>query len=526
VPRLLLIDDDPALLLALSEALRLRLPEVSVDACDSAAAALPRIEAIDYDVVVTDVRMPGMDGLALLAEIRARRPDTPTVLISGHGEQDLLLQALRGGAYDYIPKPIDRDQVVLSLRRAIRTRQLAREVEAQRRALERHAGWLERVVAERTRELREASRAKDEFLAILSHELRTPLTPILTWAQILRTPTDPTRVREAASVIERNVRLQMTQVEDLLALTRLTRESVTLDLRPQDLREIVRASLDTVADAAAAKEIRVEVDEPRAPVMVEADAGGLGRVFRSVLTNAVKFTRDGGRVSLGLAAEGAEAVVRVRDDGVGIDPRFLPHVFEMFCQQEQGARRQYDGTGVGLALARRLTELHRGSIEVTSAGPGHGSEVIVRLPRVAGAEPAGSDPARELEGLRILMVEDNLDTGEAALLLLEDLGARVRLARNGADALTALTAESLPDVILCDLRMPDLDGFEFIARLRADPRRAHVPVVAVSGLARAADYERTRAAGFDAHLSKPFDDRALVAAVRRVIGGGPSRKLA
>jgi CheY-like chemotaxis protein len=213
-------------------------------------------------------------------------------------------------------------------------------------------------------------------------------------------------------------------------------------------------------------------------------------------------------------------VVRVRDDGVGIDPRFLPHVFELFRQQEQGIRRQYDGAGVGLALARRLTELHGGRIDVASAGPGHGAEVTVRLPLAPRPEPLGGGQDRELERLGILLVEDNQDTGDATMLLLEHFGARVRLARNGAEALAALTDGPMPDVVLCDLRMPDLDGFELIARLRADVEWARVPVIAVSGLARASDYERTRTAGFAAHLSKPFDDRALVAAVRRVVGGG------
>src|SRR4051794_9207246 len=188
--QILIVDDDTALLQALPEALRLRMQDVAVETCDSATAALFQIAATDYDAIVTDIKMPGMDGLALLAEIRAIRPDTPTLLITGHGEHDLAVQALRGGAYDFIQKPIERDYFVASLRRAIQLRQLARQVEAQKRELKHHADELEEIVQSRTRELVDANQAKDHFLAVLSHELRTPLTPIQASVELLRHSAD------------------------------------------------------------------------------------------------------------------------------------------------------------------------------------------------------------------------------------------------------------------------------------------------------------------------------------------------
>ncbi|HEV8673349.1 MAG TPA: response regulator [Methylomirabilota bacterium] len=512
--RVLIVDDDPALLEALPQTLTLRGEPVAVETCDGALAALARIAATDYDAIVTDVKMPGMDGLTLLAEIRRRRPDTPTLLITGHADHELAIRALRAGAYDYIPKPIDREYFLVAVRRAVRTRQLAREVETQRRELASHSDRLEEVVAERTRELTEANQAKDEFLAVLSHELRTPLTPILTWAQIIRHLSDPARVRQAADVIERNVRLQIALVEDLLDLTRITQGRLPLDLKPHDLRAIVRGSVEVLAEAAGQKRIRIELVEPGVPIAVEGDRERLERVFLNLLSNAVKFTSDGGAVRVTLQREAEAAVVTVHDDGVGIDPGFLPQIFQMFRQQEQGARRQYGGLGVGLNLAKRLAELHRGQIEVRSAGVGRGTEVTVRLPLLAApadrAEPAAV--GTRLDGVRILIVEDSADTGDATRLLLEDLGARVQLAKDGLEALDILAADE-PDVVLCDLRMPGLDGFEFVRRLRADPRRAHVPVVAVSGFARKADFQRTEEAGFDGHVSKPFDLEVLLAAL-------------
>ncbi len=375
------------------------------------------------------------------------------------------------------------------------------------------------MIAERSEDLRQATQAKDEFLAVLSHELRTPLTPILTWAQIIRGEQDPGRIRQAAEVIERNVRLQMALVEDLLDLTRITDGTLVLDRRWEDLRAIVQRSIDAIAEAAEQRQIRLEWLPPPAAVTVAGDASRLRQALRHVLSNAVKFGRAGGDVQLTLSRDGETAVIQIRDDGAGIQAEFLPFVFDLFRQQEEGARRQYGGLGVGLTLAKWLVELHGGTIDVESKGSALGTLVTVRLPvagTASGAPEAGEPPLARLDGARIMLVEDSVDTGDATRLLLEGLGAQVTLAKNGLEALDVLASEAEPDAILCDLRMPGLDGFELLRRLREDPRRAHLRVIAVSGFARLTDFQRTRDAGFDGHVSKPFDTPTLLNALRPV----------
>lgn len=369
---------------------------------------------------------------------------------------------------------------------------------------------------ELTQGLAEAAGARDRLLAVLSHELRTPLAPILAWAQVLRQERDETRVRRAAEVIERNARLEGALVEDLLDLSRLTQGEPVLERRGHDLAAIVGAAIQAAEPAARDKGVRLEGPESARGLPVEGDAGRLGRVFWSLLSNAVKFTPEGGRVRVTLEADEGEAVVRVRDTGVGIAPEFLPFVFDVFGQADRESRRLHGGLGVGLALAKRFTELHGGRIEVASAGIGRGAEVSVRLPLLPAAgrrvAPEGSADESGLHGLAVLLVEDSPDTREATQLMLELLGARVLLACDGAEALAVLQTEA-PDVVLCDLRMPRMDGFELIRRLRQDPRHAHRPAVSVSGFTSAADRQRSRDAGFDDHLGKPFDTAVLVSAL-------------
>jgi signal transduction histidine kinase/ActR/RegA family two-component response regulator len=365
--------------------------------------------------------------------------------------------------------------------------------------------------------------AKDEFLAVLSHELRTPLTPMLTWLEILRRRNvEPAKRQQAMESIERNARLQVRLIDDLLDLNRILREKVPLDLRTHELTNIVQLALDTVAESASRKNIAIEVASDASPVYVEADATRLQQVFGNILSNAVKFTPEGGQVKVDVERVQDEATVRISDTGAGVAADFLPHVFDMFRQQEEGTRRAHSGLGIGLALVKRLVELQHGSVEIASGGPGCGTQVTVRLPTQMKPPDVAVDVStlmnetRALERITILLVEDTQDTREPMRLLLEQLGARVLEAANGSQALDVLAVHH-PDVVLCDLSMPVMDGFEFVRALTRGSGDDHPPVVAISGLASKADREKTSAAGFRGHLGKPFDIDVLVATVKTTV---------
>ncbi len=362
--------------------------------------------------------------------------------------------------------------------------------------------------------------ARDEFLAVVSHELRSPLAPILGWAGVLKKDQSPDLVRRAAEAIERNVLLQARMVEDLLDMNLSGRGMIKLTPVILDLGACVRAVLESSGPDIERKGLRLEFIDSRQPLFVEADSARLQQIFSNIISNAVKFTPAGGGIRVVLTTQAGNAKAVVTDTGVGIAPAFLPFVFDMFRQQESGTQRGYQGLGVGLALVKRLTELQKGTVAVASAGSGSGSgtEVTIRFPIVRDTglqEPVARTTQRApaaLGGLSILVVDDMEDARDTMQALLQHLGATVSVAADGSEGL-AMVRKASPDIVLCDLRMPRMDGYEFIRELRREVLPAQPPVLALTALASSADRERTREAGFDGHLSKPCDEASLVAAV-------------
>ncbi|MDQ2714357.1 MAG: hybrid sensor histidine kinase/response regulator [Chloroflexota bacterium] len=379
-PRVLLVDDDAALLQALPQALALRLPEVQVETSDSAVSALSLIQRNDYDAIITDVKMPGMDGLALLTRIKEWRPETPTLLITGHGEHDLTLQALRGGAYDFIQKPIDREYFIVALRRAIQTYQMRSQIREQQRALEVYAQSLEAQVQERTHELMEANAAKDVFLSMASHELKTPLVTLKGMVQLVRRRQGSAQTFQPAELasMERAINRMEILINDLLNTSLL--ESGVFALHPRRC-DLVTLCQHIMEEHTSGTTLNVTFSAPAEPVEVEVDVDRISQALLNLLSNARKYSSQGAPITMRLRHLDDTCIVEVQDQGVGIPPEQLQYIFERFYQVP-GIEKQSGssvGLGLGLYITQKIVAQHNGRIEVESR-PGHGSTFSIILP--------------------------------------------------------------------------------------------------------------------------------------------------
>jgi signal transduction histidine kinase/ActR/RegA family two-component response regulator len=379
-------------------------------------------------------------------------------------------------------------------------------------------------------EAESASRIKDEFLATLSHELRSPLQPLLNWAYLLRSPNlDPASAERALDAIERSTKTLGQLIEDLLDVSRIVTGKLRLQARPVRLPGVVRAALEAVEPAGLAKSVTLEARiEPDLPAVM-GDPDRLQQVLWNLLSNGVKFTPKGGRVTVTAAGRNSEVVLTVADTGAGIKGEFLPHVFERFRQAESSTNRAYGGLGIGLAIVRHLVELHGGSVAVASEGEGQGATFSVRLPVAAAIRPAERAPAavntdapvgRNLSGLHLLVVDDEADAREVMRFMLERGGARVRTAESAAHALDAIREER-PDLLISDIGMPVEDGYVLVRRLRAmeEGLGQRLPAIALTAYASEEDTRRAIGAGFDAHLSKPVDPARLIDIAAELAGG-------
>jgi PAS domain S-box-containing protein len=374
-----------------------------------------------------------------------------------------------------------------------------------------------------------ASRMKDEFLATLSHELRTPLNAIVGYARMLRSGTVPEeRITQALEVIDRNATALTQIVEDVLDVSRIISGKVRLNLRQLEVSGVLMASIDTVRPGAETKGVELQSDVESVG-RISGDPDRLQQVFWNLLSNAVKFTPRGGCVTVQLAQAGSNVDITVSDTGIGITPEFLPHIFERFRQAESGTTRRHGGLGLGLAIARNIVEMHGGTIEAESAGVGKGSTFRVSLPLVGIRSETVSDRYRDvlrlqnqpydaepaaLAGVRILAVDDDQDALSMLRQVLESAGADVDTVGSAAQALEQLATEH-PDLLIADLGMPQMDGFDLIEQVRrsADPAIRDLPAAALTAYARSEDRVKALRSGFGLHLSKPIDPAELVAAV-------------
>ena len=383
-------------------------------------------------------------------------------------------------------------------------------------------------------EAREDNRMKDEFLTTLSHELRTPLSAILGWTRLLRADRrSPRRVMDGLEVIERNVMAQTKLINDLLDVSRIITGKLRLQVQPTSLSEVIEAAMESMRPAAGGKEIRMRfenrlgADSDR----IVGDPDRLQQIIWNLISNSIKFTPARGRVDVTLERHDGEFEIAVKDTGQGMTPDFLAQAFDRFRQADSSTTRAHGGLGIGLAIARHLTELHGGSIAAESPGPDLGSRFVVRVPRVAiGLEsadspvpsrlPAAREPmqtAIRLNGIRVLLVEDQWDSRELMVEILRQAGAEVTAAGSAPEAMDAL-ATAAPDVLVSDIGMPGEDGYALLRRLRGAPARfASIPAIAVSAYAREEDRIRSLSAGFQVHIAKPFEPVELIAAVDRMV---------
>jgi signal transduction histidine kinase len=501
------------------------------------ALGLARLEA--FDLVLSDVMMSKLDGFGLLKALRAdeRTVTIPVILLSARAGEESRVEGLGAGADDYLIKPFSARELLARVESHLNLQRLRRESEAavlELMAREREA----RASAEI------ANRIKDDFLAILSHELRTPLNAIVGWTHLLKGGKLSESDRERGiEVIERNAAAQRAIIDELLDISRIVTGKLKLEPRPVELSGVIEAAIDAVRHAAEAMNIQIFTALERNAGLVMGEAVRLQQVVWNLLSNAVKFTPNNGRIDVELKPAGNKLKLTIRDTGEGIDPEFLPHMFERFRQADTSSKRVHGGLGLGLSIVASLVTMHGGEVQAASDGKGKGATFTVNLPLLSLPElerlvhvspevsahlltlrpqPNGtSDKNAELhpdllKGLRVLSVDDQQDTRELITIALTRYGAEVKASDSASMALQVIK-EWKPHVVVSDIGLPGMDGYDFMRQLReleADGER--IPAIAVTGYAGAIDESKALEAGYEVHLSKPIELNKLVAVIAKV----------
>lgn len=550
---ILIVDDEPRNLAVLESILDD--PGYRLVRATSGDDALLALMADEFALLVLDVQMPGMSGFELAQLVKQRRKTAriPVIFLTAYFVEDQhILEGYGSGAVDYLQKPVNpavlRSKVAVfaELHRKGRelehaNRMLLAEVTERRRAEARLSelnASLDQRVNERTAELnaseaqlREAARRKDEFLATLAHELRNPLAPVRNAIHFLKLRGPATQdVQWATEIVDRQVGLMSRLIDDLMDLSRISQGRIELRRAHVPLEQVLADAMETIQPQIDGAGHKLALLQPAVKLVVDADRARLAQAFMNLLSNAAKYTDPGGQLEVRVVSEGGHAVISFRDNGIGIAPHRLEQVFEMFSQEEPALSRSRGGLGIGLSLTRKLVELHGGSVKASSEGPGKGSLFLVRLPLAVAAAPAApqepaATPAAGLPAgtLRILVADDNADAAETLSLLLESMGHEVRHVPDG-EAAVAAAQEFDPQLVLLDIGMPRLNGYEACERIRGLPGGAARTLVAVTGWGQPQDLERARVAGFDQHLVKPVDmDRLLHLIATRLEGSASTR---
>ena len=529
-PKILVVNDDAASLLALTSLLELWAEEsnYAVLSARSGQDALREVLRHDFAVILLDVNMPGMDGFETAEAIhqRPRSADIPIIFVTAFLADEIdRLKAYQRGAADFLFTPVIpqvlRAKVQVFVALATKNEQLKRQAEKLSQRTTELTATNKRLVREmeERRAVEAKSSAKDEFLAMLGHELRNPLSAISSASSLLGLPgVGPDAIARARQIIGRQTQHLSRIVDDLLDLSRAMSGKILLSKKRLDLAHLVGTCLDTFRATGRTANYQLSTDFESC--WVEGDATRLEQIATNLIDNAIKYTPSGGSIHIAIARVADEAVLTVKDTGVGIASDLLPHVFDVFVQGAISIDRSQGGLGIGLSLVRRLVELHGGGVSATSEGTGGGSCFEIRLPRV---EPAlhHEAPAHIDAGAAkptVLLIEDNDDGREMMATMLASFGYPVLQARDGLEGVKLALAEC-PDVALVDIGLPGIDGYEVARRLRIDPATRALRLIAVTGYGLAEDQRRVLEAGFDYHMVKPVDVAALIERMGEPLGG-------
>jgi PAS domain S-box-containing protein len=443
------------------------------------------------------------------------QPITRLIPPERHAEETGILSRLRRGERieSYETQRLRKDggivEVALTISpvrdssgRIIGASKIARDIGA-RRAEERRRREAEEA-------LREAARRKDEFLALMAHELRNPLAPLVNSLDVLQVSSDPQAIKDVLGIVRRQVGTLVRLVDDLMDASRIARGLIELKTQPVPLAEVMSSAVEIARPLVQARAQQLTVTLPAEPARVHGDTTRLTQVVANLLNNAAKYTPHGGRIELAAGVADGQAVVRVADNGNGIPPEMLGTIFEMFAQVDRSLERTQGGLGIGLSIVKRLVELHGGSVEARSEGPGRGSEFTVRLPLAADAAdaPGQGRPSLAPAARRVLIADDNVDAAQSLAILLQTLGQDVHLAHDGLEAVER-AAWLRPDVILMDIGMPGLTGYDAARRIRSEPWGQKPLIVALTGWGQEEDRRRSKDAGFDQHMVKPVTMDAI-----------------